>query len=60
VFIGLATFVLALVVAMAFVLVREAAANVYTSSDRDMAHLVSSLERVPVIGKRGVRWFLRT
>ena len=60
VFIGLATFVLALVVAMAFVLVREAAANVYTSSDRDMAHLVTSLERVPVIGKRGVRWFLRT
>jgi hypothetical protein len=60
VFIGLATFVLALVVAISFVLVREAAANVYTSADRDMEHLVSSLERVPVIGKRGVHWFLRT
>jgi uncharacterized protein involved in exopolysaccharide biosynthesis len=60
VFIGLATFVLAFVAASAFVLVREAAANVYSSADRDMVHLVSSLERLPVIGKRGVRWFLRT
>lgn len=59
VLIGLATFILALVFAMAFVLVREAAANVYMSADRDVVHLVSSLERVPVIGKRGVRWFLR-
>ena len=60
VFIGLATFVLAFVVAAAFVLVREAAANVYSSADHDMVHLVSSLERLPLVGKRGVRWFLRT
>jgi hypothetical protein len=59
VFIGLSAFVLAIVVAMAFVLVREAAVNVYATADRDMIHLVSSLERLPVIGKRGVRWFLR-
>jgi hypothetical protein len=60
VFIGLATFVLAFIIATAFVLVREAAANVYSSADNDMVHLVSSLERLPLIGKRGVRWFLRT
>jgi len=57
--IGLATFVLALVAAIAFVLVREAASNVYATGDDDVVHLVSSLERLPVIGKRGVRWFLR-
>jgi hypothetical protein len=60
VFIGIAAIVLTVVVATAFVLVREAAANVYTAADHDMVHLVSSLERLPVIGKRGVRWFLRT
>ena len=59
VFIGLAVFVLALASATAFVLVREAAANVYASADRDVLHLVSALERVPVVGRRGVRWFLR-
>jgi len=59
VFIGLATFVLAALVVTALVLVREAAANVYASGDRDVLRLVSSLQRLPLIGKRGVRWFVR-
>jgi capsule polysaccharide export protein KpsE/RkpR len=59
VFIGLATFVLVALLITALVLVREAAANVYAAGDRDVLRLVSSLERVPVFGKRAVRWFVR-
>ena len=58
-FIGLATFVLGAAIAAAFVLVREAAANAYVSADRDVLRLFSSLERFPLIGKRGLRWFVR-
>jgi len=57
--IGVATFVLAALVVAAFVLVREAATNVYASGDRDIVRLFSSLERLPLFGKRAVRWFVR-
>jgi hypothetical protein len=59
VFIGLATFVLAGLAVAAFVLVREAAVNVYAAGDRDIMRLFSSLERLPLFGKRAVHWFVR-
>ena len=59
VLIGLAVFVLSALVLAAIVLVREAASNVYATGDRDIVRLVSSLERLPLIGKRAVHWFVR-
>lgn len=59
IFIGLATFALSALVIAAFVLVREAAANVYATGDRDMVRLFTSLERLPIFGRRAVRWFVR-
>jgi uncharacterized protein involved in exopolysaccharide biosynthesis len=59
VLIGFAAFVLSALVVAAFVLVREAATNVYATGDRDIVRLVSSLEQLPLVGKRAVRWFVR-
>jgi hypothetical protein len=59
IFIGVATFVLAALVIATFVLVREAAVNVYAAGDRDVQRLFSSLERFPLFGKRAVHWFVR-
>jgi len=59
VLVGLGTFVLSALVLAVFVLVREAATNVYATGDRDIVRLVSSLERVPLFGKLAVRWFVR-
>ena len=57
--IGLATFLLSAVIIAAFVLVREAATNVYATGDRDIVRLFTSLERLPLVGRRAVRWFVR-
>jgi capsule polysaccharide export protein KpsE/RkpR len=59
IFIGVATFVLAVLVIAAFVLVREAAVNVYAAGDHDIMRLFASLERLPLFGKRAVHWFVR-
>ena len=59
IFIGLATFVLAALAIAAFILVREAAVNVYAAGDRDVLRLFASLERFPLFGKRAVHWFVR-
>jgi len=59
IFIGVATFVLAALVIAAFVLVREAAVNVYAAGDHDIMRLFASLERLPLFGKRAVHWFVR-
>jgi hypothetical protein len=57
--IGVATFLLSALVIAAFVLVREAATNVYATGDSDVVRLFSSLERLPLVGRRAVRWFVR-
>ena len=57
--IGIAAFVFGALLAVALVLIREAAANAYSAADRDTQRLFTSLERLPLVGKRGVRWFVR-